>query len=101
KKRIIVGVNEYVELDEKIEIPILYIDAKVEKDQVAGLQKLRESRDNDLVSRRLSALTEAARDESKNLLPFPIGCARGYATKGEMRKAMGVVFGEHHEAPEF
>jgi methylmalonyl-CoA mutase N-terminal domain/subunit len=101
KKRIIVGVNDYVEQDEKIEIPILYIDQKVERDQVAVLQKVRASRDNDLVNRRLAALTEAARDEKNNLMPFLIDCARAYATKGEMRKAMGVVFGEHHEAPEF
>ena len=101
KKRIIVGVNDFVEADEKLEIPILYIDAQVEKDQVAALRKLRETRDNDLVKRRLEALTEAARDESKNLVPFLIDCARAYGTKGEMRKAMGAVFGEHHEAPEF
>ena len=101
KKRIIVGVNEFVEADEKLEIPILYIDAQVEKDQVAALRKLRETRDNDLVKRRLAALTDAARDESKNLVPYLVDCARAYGTKGEMRKAMGVVFGEHHEAPEF
>jgi methylmalonyl-CoA mutase N-terminal domain/subunit len=101
KKRIIVGVNDYVEADEKIEIPILYIDQQVERDQVASLRKVRESRDNDLVARRMAALTEAARDESKNLMPYLIDCARAYGTKGEMRKAMAVVFGEHHEAPEF
>jgi methylmalonyl-CoA mutase N-terminal domain/subunit len=101
KKRIIVGVNEFVEDEEKIEIPILYIDPQVERDQVVALQLLRETRDNDLVARRLSALTEASRDESKNLMPLLVDCARAYATKGEMRRAMGAVFGEHHEAPEF
>jgi len=101
KKRIIVGVNDYVETDEKIEIPILYIDQQVERDQVAALRKVRETRDNDLVARRMAALTEAAKDESKNLMPYLIDCARAYGTKGEMRKAMAVVFGEHHEAPEF
>ena len=33
KQRIIVGVNDFVEADEKIDIPILYIDPQVEKDQ--------------------------------------------------------------------
>ncbi len=101
KKRIIVGVNDYVESDEKLEIPILYIDPQVEKDQKASLAKVRETRDNDLVRRRLEALTQAARDESANLMPHLVECARAYATKGEMRHAMGIVFGEHHEAPEF
>src|SRR5262249_41591691 len=97
KKRIIGGVDDYVEADEKIEIPILYIAQQVERDQVAALRKVRETRDNDLVARRMKALTEAARDESKNLMPYLIDCARAYGTKGEMRKAMAVVFGEHHE----
>jgi methylmalonyl-CoA mutase N-terminal domain/subunit len=101
KKRIIVGVNEFVEENEKLEIPLLYIDPQVEKDQKAAVAKVRETRDNDLAKRRLEALTEAAKDESKNLMPFLIDAARAYATKGEMRHAMGIVFGEHHEAPEF
>jgi methylmalonyl-CoA mutase N-terminal domain/subunit len=101
KKRIIVGVNEFVEGDEKLEIPILYIDPQVERDQKAAVKKVRETRDSDLVRRRLEALTKAARDESANLMPYLIDASRAYATKGEMRHAMGIVFGEHHEAPEF
>jgi len=101
KQRIIVGVNEYVEPDEKLEIPILYIDPQVERDQVAALAALRARRDGDLVQRRLAALTAASRDERTNLMPYLLDCARAYATKGEMRHAMGVVFGEHREAPEF
>lgn len=101
KQRVIVGVNEFVEKNEKTDIPILNIDKQVETDQVAALAKLRQSRDNDLVKRRLGALTEACRDESKNLMPFLIDCARAYATEGEMRRAMGEVFGQHQEAPEF
>ena len=101
RQRIIVGVNDYVEDDEKVEIPILYIDQQVEKDQKASLKKLRETRDNGEVQKRLDELTEACKDESKNLMPYLIDCARVYATEGEMRAAMGKVFGEHHEAPEF
>jgi methylmalonyl-CoA mutase N-terminal domain/subunit len=101
RKRIIVGVNDYVEEDEEIRIPILYIDPEVEQVQVTALKKMKENRDNDLVKRRLATLTEATRDESKNLMPYLIDCARIYATKGEMRKAMGEVFGEYTEAPEF
>ena len=101
KKRIIVGVNEFVEENEKLEIPLLYVDPKVERDQKAAVAKVRATRDNDLTNRRLAALTEAAGDERKNLVPFLIDAARAYATEGEMRHAMGVVFGEHHEAPEF
>ena len=81
--------------------PLLYIDPQVERDQVAALARLRATRDNDLVKRRLAALTAASRDERQPLMPHLLDCARAYATKGEMRKAMGEVFGEHREAPEF
>jgi methylmalonyl-CoA mutase N-terminal domain/subunit len=101
KQRIIVGVNGFVEPDVKLDIPILAIDPQVEEDQVAALAGLRATRDNDLVQRRLAALTAASRDERQNLMPHLIDCARAYATQGEMRHAMGEVFGEYREAPEF
>ncbi len=101
KERIIVGVNDFVESDEQIDIPILQIDPQVEKDQVAALKKMRESRDNDLTKRRLAALTEAAGDTSKNLMPPIIAAAAAYATEGEIRNAMRVHFGDYHEPAEF
>jgi methylmalonyl-CoA mutase N-terminal domain/subunit len=101
KERIIVGVNEFVEEDEQLDIPILQIDPQVEKDQVAALRRLRETRDNDLTRRRLAALTDAAGDESKNLMPFIIDAARAHATEGEIRNAMRVHFGDYHEPAEF
>jgi methylmalonyl-CoA mutase N-terminal domain/subunit len=101
KERIIVGVNDFVEEDETLDIPILQIDAQVEKDQVAALRKLRETRDNDLTRRRLAELTTAAGDPSKNLMPPIIAAAHAFATEGEIRNAMRVHFGDHHEAAEF
>jgi methylmalonyl-CoA mutase N-terminal domain/subunit len=68
---------------------------------VASLARLRETRDSELVRRRLAALTEACRDPSRNLMPDLLECARAYATQGEMRKAMAEVFGEYREAPDF
>ncbi|MEP7028540.1 MAG: methylmalonyl-CoA mutase family protein, partial [Candidatus Eisenbacteria bacterium] len=101
KQRIIVGVNEFIEADEKTEIPLLYIDPQVEKDQVASLKQLRETRDHDLVTRRLKTLTDACPNESTNLMPFIIDAARAYATEGEIRNAMRVHFGDYHEPAEF
>jgi methylmalonyl-CoA mutase N-terminal domain/subunit len=101
KERIIVGVNEFVEEDETLDIPILQIDPQVEKDQVAALKELRETRDNDLTKRRLQELTDAAGDESRNLVPPILAAALAYATEGEIRNAMRVHFGDHHEPAEF
>src|SRR5213596_737956 len=60
KQRIIVGVNEYVEPEEKIEIPILYISDEVEEDQKRALLELRRTRDNAATAAALRALTAAA-----------------------------------------
>src|SRR5207245_8914106 len=46
KQRIIVGVNEYVEPEEKIEIPILYIPEEAEAEQKETMAGLRRTRDS-------------------------------------------------------
>jgi methylmalonyl-CoA mutase N-terminal domain/subunit len=100
KERIIVGVNEYVDPDEKLDIEILYIDPKVEEEQVARLQRLRRERDNEQVERRLAALKDAARG-TENLMPYILDAVRVYATLGEIIQVLKDVFGEYRERPIF
>ena len=94
-RRIIVGVNEF-ETEETLTIPLLKIGADTEREQRARMAKMRAARDNDLVTRRLSALREAART-TQNLLPFILDCARCYGTLYEIRAAMEDVFGAYRE----
>jgi len=103
KQRIIVGVNEYVEPDEKLDIPILVITEQVEEEQKAALAELRRSRDNTACSAALRALTAAARTApgDDNLMARILDCARAYATEGEIRGAMREVFGDYVESAEF
>ena len=100
KERIIVGVNDYVEEDEKIDIPILKIDPEVEKEQVQNLKKVKETRDNEKVKSCLQKLRNAARDGS-NLMPRFIECARAYASLGEMIQVLREEFGEYREVSIF
>jgi methylmalonyl-CoA mutase N-terminal domain/subunit len=100
KKRIIVGVNDYVIEGEKIEIPILTIDPEVERIQAQRLKDLRERRDGDLVKRRLEALKKAAAG-SENLMPPILEAGRSYATLGEIIDVLKGVFGEFKETPVF
>ncbi|MFH0778714.1 MAG: methylmalonyl-CoA mutase family protein [Candidatus Eisenbacteria bacterium] len=100
RKRIIVGVNEYVVEDEKIEISLLVIDPEVERIQVARLKALRARRDNDLVRRCLDGLCSAARG-TENLMPPIIEASRAYATLGEIVDVLRGVFGEYREKPIF
>ncbi|HET7226650.1 MAG TPA: methylmalonyl-CoA mutase family protein [Candidatus Eisenbacteria bacterium] len=103
KQRVIVGVNEYVEPDEKLEIPILNIPEAVETEQKAALAELRRTRDNKATTAALQALTAAARKPAgeDNLMRRIFEAARTYATEGEIRNAMREVFGDYVESPEF
>ena len=97
--RIIVGVNDFVEEGEKIEIPLLLIPEEVEKQQIQGLQKLRENRNNNLALKNLIRLKEAAQADT-NLMPLLIDCAKAYCSLGEMVNTLKEVFGEYEE-PKF
>jgi len=96
KRKIVVGVNEFANEDEQLHIPILEIDESVERDQLAALKTLRESRDNLAVSASLEALERAARGK-ENLIPSLLDCSRVYATEGEITRVLIDVFGEFRE----
>jgi methylmalonyl-CoA mutase N-terminal domain/subunit len=98
-ERIIVGVNGFVEKDEKLEIPLLLIPEEVEKAQIESLKKLKNSRDNKKVSENLRKLKEAA-EQDKNLMYPLIDCAKSYCSLGEMVNSLKEVFGEWTE-PKF
>ncbi len=100
KARIIVGVNDFKDKDEKIEIPLLQISKEVEVNQKAALKKLKKERDNRKVEQKLSELKNAAKNEI-NLMPVLVDCAKEYATLGEMINTLKDVFGEYVEPAEF
>jgi methylmalonyl-CoA mutase N-terminal domain/subunit len=100
KRKIVVGVNNFVNAGEKLEIPLLEIDESVEREQIAYLRSVKESRDNGAVRDRLAALAKAAAG-TDNLIPRLLDCARAYATIGEMSEALRGVFGEYRERPFF
>jgi methylmalonyl-CoA mutase N-terminal domain/subunit len=103
KQRILVGINEYVEPDEKLEIPILYIGEQAEEEQRRSLEDLRRTRDNGATTAALQALTSAARKKpgEANLMEKIFEASRAYATEGEIRGAMREVFGDYVEDPAF
>jgi len=98
KERIVVGINDFVLEDEKVEISILKIDPEVEKEQVRNLKKVREKRDNDKVKRSLENLKKVAQG-TDNTMPALLGCVRCYTTEGEICDVLREVFGEYTEPP--
>jgi methylmalonyl-CoA mutase N-terminal domain/subunit len=95
-----VGVNEYVDEGEKLEIPILKIDHEVERRQCRSLQKVLDERDNDEVKKALDRLEEGAQ-EGVNVMPLILDVVKSYATIGEISQCLKGVYGEYTETPVF
>ena len=95
-RRVIVGVNEFVNEDETITIPLLKVSEDAERDQRAKMQALRARRDQARCDRSLAALRDVARTRT-NVMPALLECARAYCTLYEIRAAMEEVFGAYRE----
>ena len=92
----IVGVNQHVEPDEQLRIPILQMDPQGYERQLARLERLRRERDQKRVGRALAALREACAGE-RNVMPYLLECAEAEATLGETVDVMREVFGVYEE----
>ncbi|MBS4023769.1 MAG: methylmalonyl-CoA mutase family protein [Dethiobacter sp.] len=99
KERIIVGVNDYI-TEDNLAIELLKIDPRIEEEQRARVQKVRETRDNIVCANRLQALRTAA-GTSDNLLPYILDAVKSYATEGEIIQILREVFGVYKEKPIF
>lgn len=100
KEKIVVGVNEFIEQNEKIDIPILQISKEVEELQIKRLKELKASRNIQDVENALMNLNQAAKDGT-NLMPFILDAARKYVTLGEMISELKKVFGIYEETAVF
>ena len=100
KEKIIVGVNEYIEEEEQLEIPILYITPEVEAKQRKRLAELRHERNSANVEGALGELQRGAADGS-NLMPLLLKATRAYVTLGEMCNALAEHFGVYEEPAVF
>ena len=96
RRRLVVGVNEFVTDEPELTIPVLRVGEEVDRDQRQRLAALRASRDQAVVRQRLDALRAAAATDT-NLIPFILDCARDRATLYEIRHAMEQVFGAYRE----
>ncbi|MCU7494459.1 MAG: methylmalonyl-CoA mutase family protein [Ignavibacteria bacterium] len=100
KEKYIVGVNEFIEEEEKIDIPILTISPEVEKKQIQRLASLRQSRNQEKVDESLKEIAQAAVD-GRNLMPVFIRASENYLTLGEMVQELKKTFGTYEEVAVF
>ena len=96
KRRIVVGVNEFVKKGEKIEIPILKLGKESEVNQTKAIEELRKKRNNQKVNDALADIRDAC-SGGRNIMEPIIRAAKTYATLGEIVQEMKDVFGEWQE----
>ncbi|MFA5804647.1 MAG: methylmalonyl-CoA mutase family protein [Melioribacteraceae bacterium] len=100
KEKFIVGINEFVEEESKIDIPILTISPEVEIQQKKRLAELHQSRNQNEVDISLKEISEAALN-GNNLMPVFVKAANNYVTLGEMVDELKQHFGTYEEAVVF
>ncbi|HEY6907691.1 MAG TPA: methylmalonyl-CoA mutase family protein, partial [Ignavibacteriaceae bacterium] len=100
KEKFIVGVNEFIEKDEKIDIPILYISPEVERKQKKRLGELKQHRSQSAVEENLKEIKSAGID-GNNLMPVFLKAAQNYVTLGEMVNELKEVFGIYEDTAVF
>jgi len=98
KERIIVGVNGFIEDEGDVKIPILKIDAQVERDQITSLKRVKENRDNERVKNALAELKRAVKAGDNHMPPL-LDCIRCYTTEEEITSVLAEVFGTYTEPP--
>ncbi|MBZ0202323.1 MAG: methylmalonyl-CoA mutase [Ignavibacteria bacterium] len=91
-ERIIVGLNKFVEDEHDFKMDLLKIDEQVQKDQMARLKHVKETRDNAAVKANLDELSHAAEGDA-NILPYILKCVESYCSIGEISNTLRNVWG--------
>ncbi|MDP6894525.1 MAG: methylmalonyl-CoA mutase [Acidimicrobiales bacterium] len=90
----VIGVNRYRPETESL-VNVLRVDnAEVRSAQIAQLEELKATRDQNQCQIALEELTKAA-EENQNLLAASVKAARARATVGEISDALEKIFGRH------
>ncbi len=96
--RIVVGVNKY-QIEEKKPIDTLKINEEAQRRQIARINMVRETRDNNKVEQALDELRKTFKDEKANSMYPLVKAVRAYATLGEIMDVGRKVFGDYKEPP--
>jgi methylmalonyl-CoA mutase N-terminal domain/subunit len=96
QRKLIVGVNAFVEKEEK-PLETLVIDDSVEREQKQRLATLKARRDDGAVRRSLAEVRRVAAT-TENLMPALLEAARARCTVGEIMHALAEVFGRYDGA---
>jgi len=94
KKRVVVGVNEFVS-EEEVPMKLHQINPAIEKNLVERLSQVKRERNRANVEEALSKLHVVAGRENENLIPYILDAVKEYVTLGEICGTLREVFGEY------
>ena len=97
----VIGVNKYLEPDEKFDVEIHPHDETTAERQINRLRRVRKERDNAKVSALLDQLVRVAKDDSANIMPITIELVREGASMGDIVEKLKKVWGTYRENPVF
>ena len=97
----VIGVNRFVEQEERVDIEIHPYDQSTADRQIARTRRVRRERDQALIERLLNRLVEVAADESQNLMPITIELVKNGATMGDIVEKLKGLWGTYRETPMF
>ena len=100
-EKAVIGVNKYVDPEEKFDIELHPYDTSTADRQIARLARVRRERDNATVNALLERLVEVARNESENIMPVTIELVAAGATMGDIVEKLKMLWGTYRETPVF
>ena len=101
-ERVVVGVNRYRRPEPESPIGETFrLDPGAASAVVDRYKRTLDSRDNAKVESSLARLSEAARDDGINVMPFIVDCCHALATVGEVSKCLKQEWGAFQEPIRF
>jgi methylmalonyl-CoA mutase N-terminal domain/subunit len=100
-EKTVIGVNRYVEQDEKFAFETHPYDPTTADRQISRTMRVRRERDNSRIEALLDRLVEVAKDESQNVMPVTIELVREGATMGDIVERLKLLWGTYRETPVF
>jgi 2-hydroxyisobutanoyl-CoA mutase large subunit len=100
-EKVVLGVNKFVEPDEKFDIETHKYDATTAQRQIGRLNRVRRDRDAARIDRLLDQLIAVARDENQNIMPVTIELVKNGASMGDIIERLKTIWGTYREVPVF
>jgi methylmalonyl-CoA mutase N-terminal domain/subunit len=94
-ERVVVGVNRYVQADEK-PISYLRLDEALEREQVERVRAVKAGRNQEEVARQLRRVADACRG-GQNLMPVLVEAVKAYVSLGEIADVYRETLGRYRE----